>query len=60
MVTTAVLERKDADDVDDEAEDRHEEQSLVVNFRRLKETLQPERVELVRVFMSHSMHNRSF
>jgi len=39
MVSAAVLECKDANDVDDEAEDGHNEQPLVVDFGRLEQTL---------------------
>ena len=43
MTAAAVLECKDADDVNDKAEQGHDEQSLVVDFGRLKQALQPPR-----------------
>ena len=42
MTAAAVLECKDADDVNDKAEQGHDEQSLVVDFGRLKQALQPQ------------------
>jgi len=39
VVTAAMLEGKDTDDVDDETENGHDKQSLVVHLRRLKHPL---------------------
>ena len=39
MVTAAVLECKDADDVDDEAKNWDDEQTFMMDFWRLKQTL---------------------
>jgi len=43
MTAATVLECKDADDVNDKAEQGHDEQSLVVDFGWLKQALQPPR-----------------
>jgi len=42
MVAATMLKCKDADDVDDEAKNRHNEQSLMMHFWRLKQALQHE------------------
>ena len=57
VVTTAVLECKDADDVDHEAEDRYHKKSLVMDFRRLKQTLQPESHQITTYRQNHKIQH---
>jgi len=55
VVTATVLECKDADDVDYEAENRHDQQSVVMDFWRFTQTLKHSFIDRLLVWLSGRM-----